>query len=365
MIRAEVATQSDSAELCRLIRQVPLPGALSLAYGRDPDYFAGLDVEGRVNQVAIVRSSGVITTAAIRSIRRVYVDGHTMNLGYLHALRTLDAYRKRGHFARGFLFVRSLHDADKLIPAYLMTVIDDNTGTREMFTTPRKFFPRCFDFGRCITYAMPLHTTAGCVSGRSNIEHCNESALPELLWFLNTQAKERQFAPVYSEEDFRRFRSRNFSLEHLYIYREHGSIAGTLGIWDQASFKQSVVHAYNGWLRGASSLVNIGLTLGGFGRLPSPGEQIPLVYACCLFSDKGRVDIVRALLDHAISLWNGKGYQYLLVGFHERDPLRKCMKRRIAISYASRLYLAGWEDGWEFCEKVSRQPLPFLEIATL
>ena len=363
MIELGVAEQRDSAELCRLVKQVPVPGAISLVYGRDPDFFAFLPAEGRRNQVAMVKKDGAINTIAVRSVRSLYVNGYPANLGYLHGLRTLPSCRDKGYFARGFLHVRSLHEKDKLVPAYLVTVVDSRT--QAMFTKPRRNFPRFFDKGTYYTFALPLKRQRRTNPDSRSIEKGTLESLPEIIRFLNDNGRQRQFYPAYSEQDFSSFASCGLLFEDIFVYRNRGEIEAVLGVWDQSACKQSIVHSYNGMMKYAKPFVNAGLRLAGHCSLPDPGERFNVAYACFSCSKDNRHEPLNRLLDHAMCEWSGRGHHYMIIGFHQRDPLRRIIKGRVAIVYTSRVYCAAWEDGWEFCRGVSDQQIPYLEACLL
>jgi hypothetical protein len=363
VIEVGVAEQRDSAELCRLVKQVPVPGAISLVYGRDPDFFAFLPAEGRANQVPMVKKDGVINTIAVRSIRSLYVNGSPVALGYLHGLRTLPVYRGKGYFARGFLHMRSLHEKDGKVLAYLVTVIDART--QAMFTKPRRNFPRFFDKGKYITCALPLKRKRKTKSFSQSIERGSKETLPEIIRFLNDNGRQRQYFPVYSELDFSRFAACGLLYEDIFIVRSRGAIEAVLGVWDQGAYKQSIVHSYNGLMRYARPFVNAGLRTAGYCALPGAGERFGVAYACFACSKDDRREPLAVLLSHALCEWSGRGFHYLIIGFHQRDPLRRIVQGRPAIAYASRVYCAAWEDGWEFCRGVSDQSIPYLEACLL
>ena len=363
MIELGVAEQRDSAELCRLVKQVPVPGAISLVYGRDPDFFAFLPAEGRINQVPLVKKDGVINTIAVRSVRSLYVNGNPVDVGYLHGLRTLPAYRDMGYFARGFLHMRSLHEKDRQVSAYLVTVIDART--QAMFFKHRSNFPRFFDKGKYITYALPLKRKRKTKSSNQLIERGSKETLPEIVRFLNDNGRQRQFYPAYSEKDFSRFAACGLLHENIFIYRSQGAIEAVLGVWDQSAYKQSIVHSYKGMMKYAKPFVNAGLRLAGYCSLPDPGERFNVAYACFSCSKDNQHEPLNKLLDHAMCEWSGRGHHYMIIGFHERDSLRQIVIGRAAIAYTSRAYLAAWEDGWEFCRAVSDQPIPYLEACLL
>lgn len=365
MTQTSLAGPEDSAELCRLMKQVPVPGTISLVYSRDPDYFAFLPAEGWMSQVAVIKEDNAIASMGVRSIRSLYVNGVPVDVGYLHGVRVLQAYRNRGHFARGALLMRALHEKDGIVRAYLATVIEDTASTRAMISYGRRNLPRVFDKGRYITYAMPLRRKRAIRRSFQSIEKGSPEKIPEIIRFLNDNGKRRQYFPEYSEQDFCKFASCGLRYEDILIHRDRGSVTAVLGVWDQNEYKQTSVYAYGGRMRYARPLVSLGLQAAGYYALPHPGEQFRVVYACFACSKDDRQPPLDLMFNYALGEWSGKGYHYMITGFHQRDPLRRAMNGRIAVPYASRVYLAAWEDGREFCSAISDQSIPYLEVALL
>ena len=52
----EVAEEKDESELRRFIASMPMPGAISIRFERNPDYFAASPVEGSFSETLIVRA---------------------------------------------------------------------------------------------------------------------------------------------------------------------------------------------------------------------------------------------------------------------------------------------------------------------
>jgi hypothetical protein len=151
-----------------------------------------------------------------------------------------------------------------------------------------------------------------------------------------------------------------FSWENLYVYREVGKVMGTMGIWDQQSFKQTVVMAYSRQMQLMRPLYNLLAQIRGRPRLPHAGEDIRVLYAAYLSGDAAAF---LALLRRACADWAGKGYDYLSLGFCEGSELASIAARYAAQQLASTVYIVYWQD-----ESVALPDLDkpvHVEVATL
>src|SRR5262245_44781440 len=111
LYRFELATADDDADLRRVMAETPMPGAMSVAFRREPSYFGAAVVDGRFRQVVVCREAdtGRVVGFGSRSVGERYVNGRPASVGYLSSLRLLEAHRNRGLVARGYAYFRQLH----------------------------------------------------------------------------------------------------------------------------------------------------------------------------------------------------------------------------------------------------------------
>ena len=145
-----LAEQHHEKQLRELLRGSAMPGWVRLAFGREPDFFQSLDVQGKSNQVLISLEQGRVVGMGCRSIKPLLVNGEQMELGYLGGLRLHPDIRRTGLLARGYAALRRLHEENPM-PAYLTTVIENNTEVRGLLTSGRAGLPHYLDHGRYIT----------------------------------------------------------------------------------------------------------------------------------------------------------------------------------------------------------------------
>ena len=137
-----------------------------------------------------------------------------------------------------------------------------------------------------------------------------------------------------------------------------------LGVWDQAPFRQTVVHGYRGPIRWGRPLYNGWSALTGAACLPAPGATFRHLMAAVPIAADDDAAVFGALLDFAIVESMNRDSDYLLLGLHAADPLLKIAKDRAATCYTTRLYLVCWEDGEPFRAAIDGRP-PYLELGSL
>src|SRR5688572_13551910 len=78
-----IAAPEDDAEIRRLLRENPMRGAISISLEREPDYFKGCSLGASRDITIVARKSGKVVCVGSCSIRRRFVNGNPMAVGYL------------------------------------------------------------------------------------------------------------------------------------------------------------------------------------------------------------------------------------------------------------------------------------------
>ena len=144
------------------------------------------------------------------------------------------------------------------------------------------------------------------------------------------------------------------------MYQEHGEVSGTLGVWDQQSFKQTVVTAYSRKMQFIRPLYNLFAPVTGNPGLPQTGAEIKVLYAAFI---SGSENVFATLLNQVCRDWSGKSYDYLSVGFFEGNALSSVAARYATQQLSSTVYIVYWQDANVLLPETS---IPIhCEIATL
>jgi hypothetical protein len=364
----DLATPADDEAILRLLRENPVPGSVSVSYERSPSYFLGCEVMGHSHQTLVARhlSSGEIAGVAGRSLRQLYINGQVETVGYLGQLRVDRRFRSRWLVSGGFRFLGELH-RDRQTRGYLTTIIEGNREAEGVLVTrARRHFPTYRPLDRLHTLALHVRPGSQPTKDGCEVRRGSEVDLEDTVAFLNQYGAGRQFFPVCTTKDFtaEAHRTMGFRPDDFRVAVRKGRIAGVMGLWDQSSFKQTVVHGYEGFLRWGRILYDGYTRLRGFRPLPRPGEAIPMGYAaftCIADTDSGIFDL---LLRHVLQAANEQGMAWLMIGLTERDPLLAIACRRPHIPYCSRLYSVGWDNGSEFHDRLDTR-ISHVELATL
>jgi hypothetical protein len=359
-----LAEPADDAELRDLLRRTGVPGEIELAFLREPSFFVAARAGNRETQTIVWRDleAGELVGLGERSIRAAYVDGEPTTLGYLSNLRGAVEWRKSLGLARGYAYLRTLHDDGK-VPFYVTTILEDNAEAIALLTSERARLPRYEHVGTLITYLLPIHRRRRARSTAA--EPVRAGDLADAVACLDAWNRRHQFAPVYTREDLAGATGLvpDFVLDNLYVVRESGRVRGTLGVWDQSGFKQTVVSSYSRRLARVRRLYNACAAVRGIPGLPVEGSQLRLLHGAFLSASGDDAATTEALVERALVDWSGRGASYLVLALAEGHALSETLSRHAARRLTSRVYAVYWPD--EGVPAFDRGRPLHLEVATL
>jgi len=358
-----LATEADDAELRALLRKIAMPGNITLSFLREPSFFLAEQAGSTTNQVIVCKDhqKGQLVGMGSRSIRCVYIDGIPARVGYLSMLRGIPAARGNIGLARGYRYLQTLH-RDGAVSYYFTTILDDNTEAKTLLTSERAGLPKYQPVARLITYLIPLTKKQRGGKVNPQVSKIERDQLPDAVAFLQEWNSHYQFAPLFTLQDMLGQSSLLpcFSWQNLYVYQEQDAFMGTLGVWDQQSFKQTVVTAYSKKMQFIRPGYNLLATLQETPRLPRVGANINILYAAFL---SGGSAVFAELLHQVCRDWSNRGYDYLSVGLCNDNDLSSVVNHYAVQKITSTVYIVYWKDTDVVLPDLHR-PV-HLEVATL
>ena len=223
------AARADEPEPRRLVGGLAMPGAVSVRFAREPDYFLGTTVQGDPCDVLIARHEPDHTLAAlmVRAERRVYLDGEEARVAYIGQIRIAPRFQGRWLMQRAVL-EWELHD--QALP-YVGVIAGDNAvalGTIAGRRPPGA--PHVVRIARLRSLAFLLHDRFARRRACLPVERGDDARLDEIVAFLREYGRRRQLFPVVERDHLRDGQTyRDLRLADLGVVRRDGRIAGVLG----------------------------------------------------------------------------------------------------------------------------------------
>ena len=357
------ATAQDDADIRALISSVSMPGAVSIQFSREPDYFLGTTIMGNPCDVLVARHQpdGQLAGIAVRAEHHAFLNGQEATLGYIGQIRIAPDYRGRWLVNQGAEWFREASSPDLL---YFGVIASENPRARQLMVgsrPPAGLHSR--DMGGLTTCALLLRPSRPHRTPGVDINPGSAETLSGIVDFLRQQGARRQFFPAYALENFTNGTSlRGLKAEDILVARRGDQIVGVLSVWDQAAYKQDVVESYGPTLRCLRPVYDLIARCIGARPLTPPGQAIQLAFAAgiCILNDEPLV--MQSLLSAAKINAYHRGKAFLMVGLSDNDPLLKIVRRHLHIKYHSDLYAVSWSS--EAIRQLDER-LPYIEIATL
>jgi hypothetical protein len=357
------ATPDDEPDIRLLVGSVPMPGAVSVRFAREPDYFLGASIMGdRVDVlVARLRLDSRLAGMACRAERRAFLNGQESRLGYIGQIRVATGFRGHWLVHRGAKWFREADHSDLL---YMGVIASDNPRARQLLVGARlpgqAHAVRVCGLTTCAILLRPIRISraSGVV-----IQPASQDSLGEMVEFLRLHGSRRQFFPAYSPEDFTGgARLRGLRLQDISIAWRGGAIVGVMAAWDQAAYKQDIVEAYGPGLRRLRPAYNLFARLLGAQPLTPPGHEMPLAFAACICVADDDPAVMRVLLSACMLSAHQRGKAYLMLGLADNDPLLPVARSYLNVTYHSDLYAGSFTTE---PSTLLDGRVPSIEIATL
>ena len=335
----DVACKADDAEIRRLLRENPIPGSISLSLEREPDYFADAQWPGKTKQTIVARDQSRVICVGCCTTRKRYLNGEPRRVGYLSGLR-LDA-RYAGRFdvlRRGYGFFRELQ---REAPAdfYFTSIAEDNQRARSFLERGVRGMPRYQLAGEFVTVLI----AAGCGRRKERLRRVAAFSSPDLNPPLNEYNRSYQFAPCWEEKEIAALQQHaGVQLEGFCFGHESNHVDVCVAIWDQRSYKQTVVRGYAGGLALVRPLFNIWARLTHQPQLPPINSVLANAFISHL-AIRGGVNILRDLISELCVEASQHGIELLTLGFDANDPRLEMVRNHFRCrEYRSRIYIVSW-----------------------
>ena len=344
MISYRLATADDNDQLIQLTSSLGMMGDTGLRIDRHPNFFALLEMRGE-SKVFVAEDSGTIVGCICVSHQQVYVGGKEMPLNYIGDFKVAADYRNKGI---GLELCNQLADYLTGLDADL-AFLNVSKGN----TKPLSFFkdrPNIPDYENIGTFA--IHQFIG---KRTKLFHSGyhiepHAVTPELLEFFNRQHSRYELGNVITKE----------KLAHTDVYAicKNNKILGAMCLVDTMTVKQNVVTKLSFKMKLLLGLLNALHGITGISRMPVVNQPVKMIYIKYLAVEDPATPLAQLLVQHAANIVYDKGYSFVSLGLHEKDPLHQAFKGLQKLSFYSVGMLLSIKDNKHLVATI-REGIPF------
>jgi predicted N-acetyltransferase YhbS len=318
------ADQADNEVLLALTRITPMAGAISLRIDRDPDFFALLRLRGKSKVFIAERGHQVIGCISV-ALRTAYISGVPETIAYIGDMKVHPSFSGTVVAVR---LMKALEADMRLlgIDVGFCVVADGNHRVMPLFEG-RLGTPRWVPLGRFMVNGLVPSPFKGHTKGYS-IDSAGPADLPAIAALLDRFHRSRQFAPQLGEDEIAQslFGTHEEPFPRTFVARKGQCLVATLTLCDTAAVKRNV-------LLDTPASLKVALALLRLAAAPFPGFVVPRIgealrvlsvrYAACA---DGHLGALEALLALARAQAFRDRFTFLMLGLHERDPLRSLVR---------------------------------------
>lgn len=345
-VRIRRAAAKDNEALVALAAACPMRASMSLCVHRGPDFFALSRMAGEpwVVFVAEDERDGIVGCVG-GGVRRLWFDGRPTSVMVAADFKLHPSFRGRGLADR--LLNAGWPLCEELGLASFMAALAGNSPIERRVANPPPGIPKPGAQGtvRVHTLLLPGLSLTRPPRGVS-VRAATPDDVGAMMDLWARVAPQRDGAPLLDATSFTRFVSEAPGLklsDYLLAFRDD-ELLGSVGIWDQGSFKETLILDFDrptDLARRAHD--GLALVLRG-PRLPKRGEALKALQTVHLCVPGERPELLVALLREARRRCVRDGVPALEIGLDPRDPLTRALRSFPRIGVDVRCYLSPTPD---------------------
>jgi GNAT superfamily N-acetyltransferase len=319
---------ADNDDLVALSAACPMRAAMTLCVHRHPDFFALNRVQGDPWVVFVAEDprEGIIGCVA-GAVRKVWIRGRPKSVMYTVDFKLHPRFRGRGLADR--LLRMGWPECDALGVPSLMGVLAGNAPIERRLLNPPDKIPKPGRLGTVRVYSLILPGLAlSRPSPEIEVRPAAPADLPSMLALWDRIGRTREGAPVLDAQAFEQFldRAPGFSLGDTLLAFRGTELVGSVGVWNQDSFKETRVLDYRRSVSMVRRIHNLVARPLGWPLLPDRGAPLRALHAVHLFVPETEPAALTALLQTARKQCVQQGASIFELGLDPRDPLGRALR---------------------------------------
>lgn len=327
-VRYRIAHSGDEAALRRLLRENDMASWVRLSLEREPSYFAGQSLMGFSTTVVAHDEQVDTNPVGMYTHTRLpaHLNGQHEEVEYLGGLRVNREYRHRVRILRyGFESIPALLNGLGADSICFTSIARDNHRARRLLESNLRGMPVYAPVGEYETLVVSA------ANGRRSaaLRRAERRDIPALVEFHNRHAAEYQFSPHLTAEWMEALPGElGLALSDFWLLEHAGSLRCCFALWDQRSFKQSVIRGYRFPVNQLRTIHNLWATLTKRPRLPPVGSHLEAIFIAFLAFDSHEKPFVIEVLRHALAVSREKGAALAMLGISQCNPVRDLINAR-------------------------------------
>jgi hypothetical protein len=341
-----VATLQDDQDLRAMLRENTMSSWVGMSFEREPSYFGAKDLVD--DEITVIAHEDTPSRAPIGMytcrVLPVHVNGQPERVSYFGGLRVTPKYRNRFHIVRnGFKSINKLISAKGTVPYRFTSVARENMIARRLLEARLPGMPVYSNVGELATLA--LSSTLG-RKNKNLLRRATVSDIPALVEFVNNHNRGYQFSTFLTEAWFHQAsRSRGIDISDFWVLVDSHDICACIAVWDQRTFKQTVVRSYSTPLRFLRRGYNLWAAIANRVPLPAVGQTLDQAYLSFVTIDDAVLDDCIEIIREALGCVRDNGARVGVLGLSPDNPMYEHINAALpAHEYRTCIEIVSWPN---------------------
>lgn len=352
------AQPEDDDAVRALLRRSVIPGAVRIAFTREPSDAAAAGLAGSADINLVARRRDVVVGLGRCSIHQAYRNGALQRVGYLSALRVLPGTPSSARLLRDGYAMLADAASEVGVDGFVTAIASDNLRARRVLEHGHRFgLPTYRGVASLVTLVAPV--ARGWRTGSHATDDAPVEASPgqgadaeERTAFLQAHAPRAQLTLSWDAARWTSLARHGVTPADVIFVRRNGRLVAATAIWDQRMFRQTIIDGYEGVLRAWRPAVNALQRVRRLPPLPAPGATLAQgALLGVTVPDVRDWPALWALLQRRA---RASALDWLVLTRDARDPQLSALERMTrARRYETTLYDVSWRDrpswgdGWD------------------
>jgi ribosomal protein S18 acetylase RimI-like enzyme len=328
LVSIRVADDADNTELLNLEKMCPQGTSLVLQFDRSPDFFLRSRVYDNY-KIYVAEEEGKIVGTVGATLKDFNMNEEIVKSLYVYDLRVHPAFRGKGIGSK--LVQHVIVEENEADIAYGI-IMEENYPSIALFK--RLEFQNIHDL---MLLSVPLYKRQE--QNASEVRRMSTDDVPGVVDLINSHYGNYDFfTPLGIDSFLNRTRQlADYGFKSMLIVKVKNRIVACAGLWDYSRiFRTSVQHVTTK-LKVLTYILRFANLFTTTMKLPSVGEQFRLMYVTD-FAFTEKMDHVRELLKHCLSLSHSCGCNFLVFPLDPLDPAISLISKYRPIRIAYHIY---------------------------
>jgi hypothetical protein len=324
-------------------------GVISLRIDREPDFFRLLTLRGPGKVFVAIANHGIVGCVSV-SYRAAFIDGQRQTVGYIDDLKVHPAWRGS---RVGLKLAQTVtqYFTTQNVEVYYCLVADGNANVLP-FLRARLGLPVFVSLGKLLVYGL-FPSLLPVFNQSYELRLASPSDYPEVCQLGNAFNTPYQFASPLTVRALPGGATPVDIPTRLFTAHQDGRLRATLGTCDMSTVKQNVVIGLPRLLRTLVDTLRLVSQAVPLWTLPRVGQAMRLLYLQHLAYQEGHHGALRQLLQHIRHEAFRQQYAFVVLGLHERDPVRALVRRLPKLTFVSHGFVMSVSQNREVLARVT------------